>query len=233
MTELNPAESNLALAHRLRTAARSLVGDLHSQIESGVPRPRLNFRATDVTDQDRQAVWPRGVVVSRFRGTTILQLIARNDIGNILAAVEGRSRDSRLPGSDDRAVSEIRQIRTGVLLWNEHDNGSAFRPVSDMVPRNVIDHYRLVHGDETPTDSWTLMTGRPDIDEIDYASFDDAILDIGRHVDAPIQAEQARKLDQIHSALPAEDYEWAARMARTLTSRIQSRRDSSGRDHCR
>lgn len=208
------AVRNLATAHRLRAAAVWMVDDLHAQRENNVSRLALKFEETDLIAEDRAAVFPRGVLVSSFRGETILQLIARNTDGQITAAVEAHTAHQRaFRGSDDGAWGVIRQIRTGVLLWNEHSNrpGAAFPRCYAPAGNSGAVRYQLsTHTDENAM-GWTLRSSDRAAGDVEYPTFEDAILDIGNTVDPRVRVERERRIDRFRRALTI-DGEWSAEM---------------------
>lgn len=169
----------------------------------------MSLRGAGLSNNDELALNSKGIRVYRFRGRTSLQLIARGVDQKILAMVEARSAD---PATDQPGTAAIRQIRTGVLLWNQgNDDPNVYLTASGREEQPFA--LTLWDGESEP---WrVLRRGDPSVSD-EYPSFDEAILGIGQTVDVQVAAERAARLRTFESALAAEDVRWANEAVRQL-----------------
>ncbi|NTY62585.1 hypothetical protein [Mycolicibacterium sphagni] len=217
MPDDNTAASNLYLARRLETAAASAVNGLEEQYRSGVARPTISLGSTGLSDSDRLTFNNNGIRVCRFQDRTILQLIARTADQKIMAMVEAHSSD---PASDRPATSAIRQLRTGALLWQEHDRRGYQFPHAYVTASDIDEQpFALVRNDDTELSTWRLRRRHAPGVAIEYPSFDEAILDVGRGVDVSVAAERAGRLRTFETTLTVDDLRWAADTQRHLNGR--------------
>lgn len=207
----NHARDNLALARRLQVVAEHLVADLDAQYRKDFARPKLDFKAAGLSDNDHLAINGKGIRVSRFRDTTILQLIARDAHQKIMTMVEAHAAGAVI---DPSPRATIRQIRTGVLMWNESNNTRQNQHAYTAVRVRGSERLVLLHDSSSAAASWTLTSSRDSAANRRYDSFDEAIVDIGSGLDAQVAAWREGRLQAFQGTLAPADIEWSVDAAR-------------------